>query len=115
MDQEVTAGSTALLRCRFTDSNPPAVLNWKKDGHPIIPDNERVILSPSGYLYIRDVSQADAGLYQCLADNIVSEARRRTNETLLTVSGKTAGCGWMIMYIHSYNVHVLYTMYTVYM
>ena len=81
-------GATALLRCRFTDSNPPAVIHWKKGTHPISPDNERVVLSPSGYLYIRNVSEEDAGEYHCLADNTVTEKRRRANVTVLSVNGE---------------------------
>ena len=81
-------GDTALLRCRFTDSNPPAVLHWKKDGHPISPDNNRVVLSPSGYLYIRDAREGDEGEYQCLANNTVTGRRRRSNTSTLTVNGE---------------------------
>lgn len=83
-------GSTVLLKCRFTDSNPPAIIHWKKGGHPLTPDNERVILSPSGYLYIKNVSEADEGEYHCLAENTVTEKKRRANVTTLTVNGETA-------------------------
>ena len=93
---EVERGRTALLRCRFADSNPPAILHWKKDGHPIIPDNERVILSPSGYLYIRNVSELDTGEYQCLAENTVTGKRRRSNISTLTVNGECVS-RWVCM------------------
>ena len=85
---EVALGSTALLPCQFNDSNPSAIVHWKKNGHPIIPDNERVILTPSGYLYIMNVTENDSGVYECLADNIVTEKTRRSNESLLTVNGE---------------------------
>ena len=80
-------GATALLRCGFTDSLPPATLHWKKDGHPISPDIERVTLSPSGYLYLRNVSEEDAGEYQCLAVNGETGKTRRSNVSSLSVNG----------------------------
>ena len=88
-DTTVGQGATALLRCHLSDSNPPAIYRWKKDGHPISPDNGRVVLSPSGYLYIRNVTETDEGEYQCLAENEVTGKSRRSRVSSLSVNGET--------------------------
>jgi hypothetical protein len=85
-DTTVGQGATALLRCHLSDSNPPAIYRWKKDGHPISPDNGRVVLSPSGYLYIRNVTETDEGEYQCLAENEVTGKSRRSRVSSLSVN-----------------------------
>ncbi|CAI8037888.1 Immunoglobulin superfamily DCC subclass member 4 [Geodia barretti] len=85
-DTTVGQGTTALLRCHLSDSNPPAVYRWKKDGHPISPDNDRVVLSLSGYLYIRNVTDTDEGEYQCLAENEVSGKTRWSRVSSLSVN-----------------------------
>ena len=101
-DTTVGQGTTALLRCHLSDSNPPAIYRWKKDGHPISPDNDRVVLSPSGYLYIRNVTDTDEGEYQCLAENEVSGKTRRSRVSSLSVNGETTSP----LFSHSLSFHL---------
>lgn len=84
----VFPGQTVVLQCQPPESNPPAVVHWKKDNHPITPDNDRVILTQNGYLYIKNTSDSDSGMYQCIADNSITGARRRSDMSNLLVFGE---------------------------
>ena len=79
-------GTTVVLRCEPPYSNPAPLIQWKKDG-AVLPTDSRVTILPTGNLYILNVTQADSGDYQCMATNLVSGARRRSEMATLTITG----------------------------
>lgn len=90
-DTTAVVGSTALLRCRSSESNPKADITWTKDRQPLTSDVVHTFLSPLGNLYIVGVEPGDAGLYQCTATNPVTGRERHSSEVQLTVVGEWAG------------------------
>ncbi|XP_018594195.2 kin of IRRE-like protein 1 isoform X2 [Scleropages formosus] len=65
------------LRCKWS-GNPPPTLTWTKKG-------SSVVLSNNAQLYLRSVSQSDAGQYICKA--IVPQIGVGEREVTLTVNG----------------------------
>ncbi|KAL4618259.1 kin of IRRE-like protein 1 [Arapaima gigas] len=65
------------LRCKWS-GNPPLTLTWTKKG-------SSVVLSNNNQLYLRSVSQSDAGQYICKA--IVPQIGVGEREVTLTVNG----------------------------
>ena len=83
---DASVGATVVLRCEPPFSNPAPRIQWKKDG-AVLPTDSRVTILPTGNLYILNVTQADSGDYQCMATNLVSDARRRSEIATLTITG----------------------------
>ena len=79
-------GTTVVLRCEPPYSNPAPLIQWKKDG-AVLPTDSRITILPTGNLYILNVTEADSGDYQCMATNLVSGARRRSEMATLTITG----------------------------
>ncbi len=83
-----TVGADALLKCVSSQSNPEAVVTWRKDSQPVMTDGVHTFIMPSGNLYIVGVELGDAGLYQCIATNPVTLTTRHSVEAQLTVVGE---------------------------
>lgn len=67
---EVRRGNTALIHCQSPNSNPPAVLQYFKDGRSL---PESVQVNPStGTLVLPNVSEKDEGVYTCSASNYIT-------------------------------------------
>uniref|UniRef100_A0A3B4AMZ8 Ig-like domain-containing protein n=1 Tax=Periophthalmus magnuspinnatus TaxID=409849 RepID=A0A3B4AMZ8_9GOBI len=74
----VDVDSDVTLNCKWA-GNPPLTLTWFKKG-------SNMVLSNSNQLYLKSVSQADAGQYVCKA--IVPRIGVGETEVTLTVNGK---------------------------
>ncbi|KAG7248474.1 hypothetical protein CRUP_017175, partial [Coryphaenoides rupestris] len=70
-------GQDAVLPCEAEGDTPPAVM-WRKDGFPLIHDNNNVVFCDvcrrytplvEGSLRVRGVQLADAGRYYCTVSN----------------------------------------------
>lgn len=61
--------------------------HWEKDRRPLEP-NAQMIQLPSGALVISNASEADAGLYRCVVEN-VGPAKASEEAQLQTVPGKS--------------------------
>ena len=83
---DAPVGSTVVLHCQPPYSNPPPLIQWKKDG-AILQTDSRITILPTGNLYILNVTQADSGDYRCMATNLVSDARRRSVIATLNITG----------------------------
>ncbi|XP_030629233.1 kin of IRRE-like protein 1b [Chanos chanos] len=73
----VNVDSDATLNCKWA-GNPPLTLTWTKKG-------SSMVLSNNNQLYLKSVSQADAGIYVCKA--IVPRIGVGETEVSLTVNG----------------------------
>uniref|UniRef100_A0A8C6USJ3 Kirre like nephrin family adhesion molecule 1b n=1 Tax=Neogobius melanostomus TaxID=47308 RepID=A0A8C6USJ3_9GOBI len=73
----VDADSDVTLNCKWS-GNPPLTLTWTKKG-------SSMVLSNNNQLYLKSVSQADAGQYVCKA--IVPRIGVGETEVTLTVNG----------------------------
>ncbi|XP_049603696.1 kin of IRRE-like protein 1b isoform X1 [Syngnathus scovelli] len=73
----VDVNSDVTLNCKWT-GNPPLTLTWTKKG-------SNMVLSNNNQLYLKSVSQADAGQYVCKA--IVPRIGVGETEVTLTVNG----------------------------
>ena len=81
---EVAVGTDVVLTCRPPRGEPEPRVRWQKDGDPVRPD-DRVTVSDSGTLRIRDSNRDDSGVYVCVAYNIGGE--KESSPARLTVRG----------------------------
>ncbi|KAG6457151.1 hypothetical protein O3G_MSEX010145 [Manduca sexta] len=79
-DTDAYKETSVQLPCEV-ESEPPATVEWTKDGSRIL-DNERISITLIGSLIIRNVSVTDSGRYECSAFN---EYGRDTTSVFLTV------------------------------
>ena len=89
-DTVVHEGETTVLLCSPPLSLPAAAVAWTRDGEVLdLADSDgRLVLAPSGNLYIVGATPADAGMYRCVATNPVTLTTRRSSHALLTVLGR---------------------------
>lgn len=61
-------GDSAVMSC---EGNPDLVpfVRWERNRERVAPDG-RLIQLPSGALVVSNASQADAGLYRCVVENV---------------------------------------------
>jgi len=81
---EVAVGTDVLLGCRAPRGEPEPRVRWQRNGDPVRPD-DRVTVSETGTLRIRDSSKDDSGTYVCVAYNIGGE--KESSPARLTVRG----------------------------
>ena len=81
---DVAVGADVLLGCRPPRGDPEPRVRWQKDGDPVRPD-ERVTVSDTGTLRIRQAGTEDSGVYVCIAFNIGGE--KESSPARLTVRG----------------------------
>ena len=80
-------GKSAVLECSPPHGFPPPVVTWRKNEQEfLVPTDGRVSLNPPGNLVFSEVDRKDAGLYQCVATNMVGE--RMSNPVKLSVYEK---------------------------
>ncbi|XP_072258721.1 immunoglobulin superfamily DCC subclass member 4 isoform X1 [Pyxicephalus adspersus] len=79
--QIVHQGGLAQFECGISGT-PPAQITWQKD-QTQLPASKRFVRLPSGVLLISRVQPEDAGLYRCVASNVVNT--RYSNEAQLSV------------------------------
>ncbi|XP_039285448.1 roundabout homolog 2 [Nilaparvata lugens] len=81
-DMTVAAGGTALLECGPPKGIPEPSVFWKKNAKVVeLESNKRIRLVDGHNLVISEVEQADQGVYQCVAQNVVGH-RESTSATL---------------------------------
>ncbi|OCT93246.1 contactin-5 isoform X1 [Xenopus laevis] len=66
-DTQLDSGDQLQWECK-AEAKPRPVYRWLKNGLPLMPQNR--IEMVNGMLTIHNVNQSDAGMYQCLAENI---------------------------------------------
>jgi len=81
---EVAVGTDVVMGCRPPRGEPEPRVRWNRDGDPVRPD-DRVTISDTGTLRIRDASTDDSAVYVCVAYNIGGE--RESSPARLTVRG----------------------------
>lgn len=65
----VVVGNTLLWRCDFPQSNPPAYIDYYKNGAYVNPE----VLVRTQSLIIQNLSIAHSGKYECIANNIIQQ------------------------------------------
>ncbi|XP_069701170.1 peroxidasin [Periplaneta americana] len=88
-NMEAPRGSTIEIPCK-ADGNPKPTITWTKDGSTLSLTRKHRI-SPVGSLYISNISQEDAGSYECSAVN--SNGRTRAQGRLTVKEEPTMGPG----------------------
>ncbi|XP_075448568.1 contactin-5 isoform X2 [Ascaphus truei] len=66
-DTQLDSGDQLHWECKAT-GKPRPIYRWLKNGLPLMPQNRVEMVN--GMLIIHNVNQSDAGMYQCLAENI---------------------------------------------
>ena len=74
-----------MLLCSPPGSQPPAVVDWTKDGHALSSDGSHV-MGPCG-LVILNATLEDSGMYQCEAFNPVTMEKVLSREAYFNVTG----------------------------
>uniref|UniRef100_A0A8C6VHK2 Ig-like domain-containing protein n=1 Tax=Naja naja TaxID=35670 RepID=A0A8C6VHK2_NAJNA len=101
-DIDVTLGNTVYFICR-AEGNPKPKIIWLHNNNEIdMKDDGRLNLLQDGTLMIQDTKESDKGIYQCLAKNIVGEAK--TPEVALRYFGMPSKPSFVI---HPQNTEVL--------
>ncbi|XP_071820148.1 contactin-1-like isoform X2 [Apostichopus japonicus] len=83
-DVTVVEEEAATLICRPPNSKPAAVVTWYKDNSLLIPRTGVAVLG-EGDLYFSSVTQADEGVYFCVATNEYVESSRTSRTAVLEV------------------------------
>ncbi|XP_071524649.1 peroxidasin homolog isoform X1 [Panulirus ornatus] len=78
----VSGQEVIILPCK-ADGRPKPVISWRKDGH-ILESNNKHRIESDGSLSVYNVTQDDAGIYECSAQNHVGYA---TAQARVTVQG----------------------------
>ncbi|XP_046143362.1 neogenin-like isoform X4 [Osmia bicornis bicornis] len=68
-DTMVYPGQIAYLSCTLPSTSNSLMIQWLKDEHPLILDDSRMTVLPSGALEIDDVNVQDIGSYRCNASS----------------------------------------------
>ncbi|XP_057694234.1 roundabout homolog 2-like [Corythoichthys intestinalis] len=68
----VSRGATAHLHCHVI-GGPSVKISWEKDGDAIEGNDARLTLEENGTLEIRDIEDADSGMYTCVASSPTGE------------------------------------------
>jgi hypothetical protein len=68
-------------------SNPPPVIQWFKDGSPIIPDDYVQIIN-ARTLRILGLMPADSGMYQCFASAAETGSLQASAQLIVQKNGK---------------------------
>lgn len=79
-DTDAFKETSVQMPCEYV-SDPPATVEWRKDGNRIV-SNYRLTISLIGSLIINNVSLSDAGSYEC---SVYNEYGRDTASVFLTV------------------------------
>ena len=84
---EVVLGSSTSLGCRAPSGQPEPTISWLKDDEQLrtTSSSNRVVVSESGTLEIRELRREDAGSYVCVASN--EAGGRRTSPAVVVVRG----------------------------
>ncbi|XP_012139642.1 neogenin protein frazzled isoform X2 [Megachile rotundata] len=68
-DTMVYPGQIAYLSCTLPATSNSLTIQWLKDEHPLLLDESRMTILPSGALEIDDVNVQDIGSYRCNASS----------------------------------------------
>ncbi|NXW44846.1 ROBO2 protein, partial [Nyctiprogne leucopyga] len=71
-DVVVAAGEPAILECVPPRGHPEPSVTWKKDGVQLGDKDERLTMR-GGKLMLANAQKSDAGIYVCVATNVVGE------------------------------------------
>lgn len=82
----VHVGESQVMACEI-NSDLAAFTRWEKDRQPL-ELSSRLFQLPSGALVISNASEADAGLYRCLVENVGS-SKSSDEAQLQTVPGNS--------------------------
>ncbi|KAG5888723.1 hypothetical protein JTB14_023799 [Gonioctena quinquepunctata] len=83
-DLSVYVGQHAYFACRVIGVPPPKI-RWLKDERPMLLDDLRMAILPSGALEIDEVVEPDQGSYRCNATAL--NAHKLSNKAVLHVEG----------------------------
>lgn len=79
-DTDAFKETSVQMPCEY-ESDPPATVEWRKNGNRIVP-SERITISLIGSLIINNISLTDAGSYEC---SVYNEYGRDTASVFLSV------------------------------
>ncbi|NXE97526.1 ROBO2 protein, partial [Menura novaehollandiae] len=71
-DTVVAAGEPAVLECVPPRGHPEPSVSWKKNGVRLSDKDERLTIR-GGKLMVASTHKSDAGVYVCVATNVVGE------------------------------------------
>ncbi|NXP09762.1 ROBO1 protein, partial [Thinocorus orbignyianus] len=71
-DVVVAVGDPAILECVPPRGHPEPSISWRKDGAQLSDKDERLTIR-GGKLMVASTRKSDAGIYVCVATNVVGE------------------------------------------
>ncbi|XP_060073558.1 hemicentin-1-like [Ylistrum balloti] len=88
----ILIGSTLHIFCHVTGYPVPNI-TWYRNGEPIPTEQERYVYLPhegsdKGHLEVHDVTQRDAGSFECISDGGVFPAVKKSLEVQITETGE---------------------------
>ncbi|XP_055621397.1 peroxidasin isoform X2 [Toxorhynchites rutilus septentrionalis] len=83
-DLEAIEGTTIELPCKAEEDDDILQTKWRKDGRTLT-QTDKYRLSPTGSLFISNLTEADQGRYEC---SLLNQYGRATASGLLTVKKK---------------------------
>lgn len=81
-DISIALGQTARFSCN-AEGIPPPKISWIKDNQPLIMDDIRMSVLPSGSLEITKIRESDQGVYKCHVSNSDRQHISRTGRLVL--------------------------------
>nr|XP_057935820.1 roundabout homolog 2 isoform X2 [Doryrhamphus excisus] len=94
-NQTVSRGATAHLHCHVI-GGPSVKISWEKNGEGVEGNKARQTLVENGTLEIRDIQEADSGMYTCVASSPTGES---SWSGMLTVRGGVSSMSRMSEFI----------------
>lgn len=96
----VSPGQTVLLPCQAT-GNPTPSIEWRRGSHPVILAGRYSVVSDNS-LKITGFSNADVGVYVCVAENADGSVQSR-NASLTLACKSTLLPQTLYMYMQEYS------------
>lgn len=96
-DVSVFVGQTVYFPC-LIQGTPTAKISWIKNEQPLLLDETRMTILPSGALEIDSVTSLDEGAYRCIASNA---EKSRQSEVGYLILNKNYGKFYFIVKIFS--------------
>ncbi|MBN3312119.1 HMCN1 protein, partial [Atractosteus spatula] len=92
VEMVVDAGTTVVLNCQ-ADGEPPPVIEWSRQGRPLL-DNDRLTILSNNSLRVAAAQKEDTAEYECVARNLMGSVLVRVPLTVRVHGGFSEWLEW---------------------